>query len=185
MHLATRIDKISSGRYAVYCTEGNAEAYIGLLLGGNRTWIGEDRLGRSTRKQKTRQAALRALLIQLYQNPIDGIPRPRPRLETWFELSENKSLWEETFGNEALEAYAKNHFREWLDETYPEHSTQPVDDLDELAYIAQTARRYLGWRPQDMPQYLASGERYGRWALPVVDGILTPEFWETRLANAA
>lgn len=37
----------------------------------------------------------------------------------------------------------------------------------------------LGRKPHDIPMLLASLEKYKNWSVPVVEGILTREYWES------
>jgi hypothetical protein len=99
----------------------------------------------------------------------------------WRDKAAYLPMWEAKYGKqEGRSRLLHTCFDKWISMNFPvSPEGKPEISYQQVAHLAALYRR-LGYKPRDIVAALAAGERQQRWSLPVIDGLLTTEYWERR-----
>lgn len=104
-------------------------------------------------------------------------------LKNAFDASERKPAYVNMFGQGAFSAYAHANYTSWLDEHFPLGGDQALS-LEDMGALCSTWRlldkRLLG---RDCVFRFVVGERERRWVIPVIEGVLTQDYWDQFIAK--
>ena len=100
--------------------------------------------------------------------------------EDHFRASPYHDRYVQEFGDEALRRFADTQFPIWIDAHYPASGKKVLSE-EETRYLGRLYANLAGAEPRDICLVLVTGERVGRWELPVADGLLTEDYWRETL----
>lgn len=106
-----------------------------------------------------------------------------------FASCEYHQRYLDTYGiyrDAAFDKWLHGNFARWLEGEYPPVHGGPAPELSERDCIDLMDQYRDLWELRDVARaefpelavlILAGGERHGRWQLPVVDGLLSRDYW--------
>lgn len=181
MFPAPIFEREGDGRYAVSIREEGVNHRLGVVLGGNGRWIAENASGAVVRTAHTLRDAADALVEQ------NTFVSPRLSLSEYFERHPHRDRYREQYGNQAFARFAEMNYPRWMDTYYaaggPEDKRIVLSEAETREIGLTAALVGVGCAPRDIVAMLAYGDRYNRWELPVVEGILSEDYWQQVLGN--